>query len=121
MGEVEQQENGVTEVEEVEQLEAGNQDNGKNQDGEEIEEVEQLEEENNPSGGLKGIIPESGNIEDMGESGNDKKTRTVKDKIIKLFLETPRKEFLKLIGSVDNENFGLLLSQILEDYLSLSS
>ena len=57
----------------------------------------------------------------MGKDSNDKKTRTVKDKIIKLFLETPRKEFLKLIETVDNANFGLLLSQILEDYLSLSN
>ena len=54
------------------------------------------------------------------EINMSKKSETVKDKIIKLFVETPRKEFLKLIESVDNKNFGLLLSQILEDYLSLS-
>ena len=130
------------ETEEVEQLEEENQPDGETEEVEQLEEekqpdgdteeVEQLEEESqhggetrkienlegNSTDELNNILPDSGSID--GQS-NDKNTKSVKDKIIKLFLETPRKEFLKLIGSVDNENFGLLLSQILEDYLSLSN
>merc|ERR1711907_802596 len=124
--EVEQLEGGNQEDEEsngeVEQLEGENQeDEESNGEVEQLEEGNQEDEEKNEVESLRNIIPESRDIEDIDENSKDKKTKTVKDKIIKLFLETPRKEFLKLIGSVENENFGLLLSQILEDYLSLSN
>merc|ERR1712054_631818 len=67
------------ETEEVEELEGENQDNeeteeaeeleGENQDNGETEEAEELEGENEDksSEGLKGIIPESENIQGMGK------------------------------------------------------
>jgi hypothetical protein len=56
----------------------------------------------------------------QGENFENNSNNTVKDKILKLFLETPKKDFLNLINSVDKSNYGLLLSQLIEDYLDLS-
>jgi len=48
----------------------------------------------------------------------DENNKEVRLKIMKLFLETKREEFINLISTLDNKNFGLLqneLSQIIKD------